>query len=69
YIEFSTMTMTGTMFVYETVRPPLHLGATYNQPLALGRVASNNISFINWSNPDNNKGEDSPNNNSNDLQN
>ncbi len=69
YIEFSNMTMTGTMFVNETVRPPLHLGATYNQPLALGRVASNNISFINWSNPDNNKGEDSPNNNSNDLQN
>lgn len=69
YIEFSNMTMTGTMFVNETVRPPLHLGATHNQPLALGRVASNNISFINWSNPDNNKGEDSPNNNSNDLQN
>lgn len=69
YIEFSNMTMTGTMFVNESVRPPLHLGATYNQPLALGRVASNNISFINWSNPDNNKGEDAPNNNSNDLQN
>ncbi|KPN97694.1 S-layer homology domain-containing protein [Lysinibacillus sp. ZYM-1] len=70
YIEFSNLTMTGTMFVNETVRPPLHLGATYNQPLALGRVASNNISFINWSNPDNNKGEDSSNNNStNDLQN
>lgn len=69
YIEFSNMTLTGTMFVNETVRPPLHLGATYNQPLALGRVASNNISFINWSNPDNNKGDDSSNNNSNDLQN
>jgi len=63
------MTLTGTMFVNETVRPPLHLGATYNQPLALGRVASNNISFINWSNPDNNKGDDSSTNNSNDLQN
>jgi len=69
YIEFSNMTLTGTMFVNETVRPPLHLGATYNQPLALGRVASNNISFINWSNPDNNKGDDSSTNNSNDLQN
>ncbi|WBF56949.1 S-layer homology domain-containing protein [Lysinibacillus sp. JK80] len=69
YIEFSNMTLTGTMFVNETVRPPLHLGATYNLPLALGRVASNNISFINWSNPDNNKGDDSSNNNSNDLQN
>ncbi|MGY4793584.1 S-layer homology domain-containing protein [Lysinibacillus fusiformis] len=69
YIEFSNMTLTGTMYVNETIRPPLHLGATYNQPLALGRVASNNISFINWSNPDNNKGEDSSNNNSNDLQN
>lgn len=69
YIEFSNMTLTGTMFVNDTVRPPLHLGATYNQPLALGRVASNNISFINWSNPDNNKGDDSSNNNSNDLQN
>ncbi|WP_342545635.1 S-layer homology domain-containing protein [Lysinibacillus sp. FSL K6-4013] len=69
YIEFSNMKLTGTMFVNETVRPPLHLGATYNQPLTLGRVASNNISFINWSNPDNNKGEDSSNNNSNDLQN
>jgi len=69
YIEFSNMTLTGTMFVNETVRPPLHLGAIYNQPLALGRVASNNISFINWSNPDNNKGDDSSNNNSNDLQN
>ncbi|MEC1304100.1 S-layer homology domain-containing protein [Lysinibacillus capsici] len=69
YIEFSNMTLTGTMFVNDTVRPPLHLGATYNQPLALGRVASNNISFINWSNPDNNKSDDSSNNNSNDLQN
>ncbi|WP_249649194.1 hypothetical protein, partial [Lysinibacillus sp. D4B2_S17] len=35
----------------------------------LGRGALIDISFINWSNPDNNKGEDSPNNNSNDLQN
>ncbi|WP_155593389.1 S-layer homology domain-containing protein [Lysinibacillus cavernae] len=70
YIEFSNMTLTGTMFVNETVRPPLNLGATNKQPLALGRVASNNISFINWSNPDNNKDEDSSNNNStNDLQN
>jgi len=71
YIEFSNLKMTGTMFVNETVRPPLNLGTTYNQPLALGRVASNNISFINWSNPDNNKGEDSSNNNNstNDLQN
>lgn len=63
------MTLTGAMFVNETVRPPLHIGAANHQPLALGRVASNNISFINWSNPDNNKGEDSSNNNSNDLQN
>lgn len=71
YIEFSNLKMTGTMFVNETVRPPLNLGSTYNQPLALGRVASSNISFINWSNPDNNKGEDSSNNNNstNDLQN
>lgn len=69
YIEFSNMTLTGTMFVNETVRPPLHIGAANHQPLALGRVASNNISFINWSNPDNNKGEDSSTNNSNDLQN
>ena len=69
YIEFSNMTLTGTMFVNETVRPPLHIGAANHQPLALGRVASNNISFINWSNPDNNKGEDSSSNNSNDLQN
>lgn len=62
--------MTGTMFVNETVRPPLHLGATNNQPLSIGRVASNNISFINWSNPDNTKGDGPSNNNStNDLQN
>lgn len=70
YIEFSNLKMTGTMFVNETVRPPLHLGATNNQPLSIGRVASNNISFINWSNPDNTKGDGSSNNNStNDLQN
>ncbi len=71
YIEFNNLKMTGTMFVNETVRPPLHLGATtYNQPLSIGRVASNNISFINWSDPDNTKGEDSSiNNSTNDLQN
>ncbi|MFI2132536.1 S-layer homology domain-containing protein [Lysinibacillus fusiformis] len=71
YIEFNNLKMTGTMFVNETVRPPLHLGATtYNQPLSIGRVASNNISFINWSDPDNTKSEDSSiNNSTNDLQN
>ncbi|MFJ7734634.1 S-layer homology domain-containing protein [Lysinibacillus sp. NPDC097231] len=72
YIEFSNVQLTGTMFVNETVRPPLHLDVSYNQPISLGRIASNNISFINWSNPDNSNGENSSSSNNSpttDLQN
>jgi hypothetical protein len=70
YIEFANVTLTGTMLVNETVRPPLHLDASYYKPLAIGRVASNNFSFINWSNPDKQEGESSSNSNSSsDLQN
>lgn len=70
YIEFSNVTLTGTMLVNETVRPPLHLDVSYYKPLAIGRVASNNFSFINWSNPDKQEGESSSNSNSSsDLQN
>ncbi|MFJ7665126.1 S-layer homology domain-containing protein [Lysinibacillus sp. NPDC097162] len=70
YIEFANVTLTGTMLVNETVRPPLHLDVSYYKPLALGRVASNNFSFINWSNPDKQEGESSSNSNSSsDLQN
>ncbi len=72
YIEFSNIQLTGTMFVNETVRPSLHLDVSYNQPISLGRIASNNISFINWSNPDNSNGESSSSSNNGsttDLQN
>ncbi|MFJ7408907.1 MULTISPECIES: S-layer homology domain-containing protein [unclassified Lysinibacillus] len=70
YIEFANVTLTGTMLVNETVRPPLHLDVSYYKPLAIGRVASNNFSFINWSNPDKQEGESSSNSNSSsDLQN
>ncbi|MGE7691823.1 S-layer homology domain-containing protein [Lysinibacillus sp. NPDC097214] len=53
YIEFSNVTLTGTMLVNETVRPPLQLGVSTYKPLAFGRIASTNTAFINWSNPDN----------------
>ncbi|MFJ5767775.1 S-layer homology domain-containing protein [Lysinibacillus sp. NPDC093210] len=70
YIEFANVTLTGTMLVNETVRPPLHLDVSYYKPLAIGRVASNNFSFINWSNPDKQEGDSSSNSNSSsDLQN
>ncbi|MEK5230401.1 S-layer homology domain-containing protein [Lysinibacillus sp. FSL K6-0232] len=69
YIEFSNITLTGTMFVNETVRPPLRLGTPYSQSLTTGRVASLNTSFINWSNPDNEEENSSTNNSTNDLQN
>ena len=69
YIEFSNITLTGTVFVNETVRPSLRLGTTYNQPLTMGRMASLNTSFINWSNPDNEEEASSTNNPTNDLQN
>ncbi|WP_107950695.1 S-layer homology domain-containing protein [Lysinibacillus parviboronicapiens] len=70
YIEFSNVTLTGTMLVNETVRPPLHLNVSTYKPLAIGRVASNNLSFINWSNPEKPEEDNSTNNNpSTDLQN
>ncbi|MFJ8089609.1 S-layer homology domain-containing protein [Lysinibacillus sp. NPDC095746] len=73
YIEFSNVTLTGTMFVNETVRPPLQLGVSYYKPLRLGpTIASTNTAFINWSNPDNptDEGSSSSNNGpTTDLQN
>ncbi|KOS64531.1 S-layer homology domain-containing protein [Lysinibacillus agricola] len=72
YIEFSNVTLTGTMLVNETVRPPLQLGVSYYKPLSLGRIASNNTAFINWSNPDNPNDEGSSSSNNGpttDLQN
>lgn len=72
YIGFSNITLTGTMLVNETVRPPLHLNASSYKPLSMGRTASTNFSFINWSNPENSNGESSSSSNSNsssDLQN
>lgn len=69
YIAFDNITLTGTMLVNETVRPPLHLDVSYYKPLAIGRVASNNFSFINWSNPDKPEDESSNSNPSGDLQN
>ncbi|MFJ3390188.1 S-layer homology domain-containing protein [Lysinibacillus sp. NPDC086135] len=72
YIEFSNVTLTGTMFVNETVRPPLQLGVSYYKPLWLGPIASTNTAFINWSNPDNptDEGSSSSNNGpTTDLQN
>lgn len=70
YIEFSNVTLTGTMLVNETVRPPLQLNVSTYKPLAIGRVASNNLSFINWSNPEKPEEDNSTNNNpSTDLQN
>ncbi|MGE7999651.1 S-layer homology domain-containing protein [Lysinibacillus sp. NPDC093190] len=72
YIEFSNVTLTGTMLVNETVRPPLQLGASNYKPLSLGRIASTNTAFINWSNPDNPNDEGSSSSNNGpttDLQN
>ncbi|MFJ5565085.1 S-layer homology domain-containing protein [Lysinibacillus xylanilyticus] len=72
YIEFSNVTLTGTMLVNETVRPPLQLGVSYYKPLSLGRIASTNTAFINWSNPDNPNDEGSSSSNNGpatDLQN
>ncbi|MFY0521350.1 S-layer homology domain-containing protein [Lysinibacillus sp. UGB7] len=70
YIEFSNVTLTGTMLVNETVRPPLHLDVSSYKPLSIGRVASNNVSFINWSNPEKPEEDNSTNSNpSTDLQN
>lgn len=69
YIDFNNVTLTGTMLVNETVRPPLHLDVSYYKPLAIGRVASNNFSFINWSNPEKPEDESSNSNPSGDLQN
>ncbi len=69
YIAFDNVTLTGTMLVNETVRPPLHLDVSYYKPLAIGSVASNNFSFINWSNPDKPEDESSNSNPSGDLQN
>ncbi|MEY9972638.1 hypothetical protein ABH966_003013 [Lysinibacillus sp. RC46] len=72
YIEFSNVTLTGTMLVNETVRPPLQLGVSYYKPLSLGPIASTNTAFINWSNPDNptDEGSSSSNNGpTTDLQN
>ncbi|KOP70702.1 S-layer protein [Lysinibacillus sp. FJAT-14745] len=72
YIEFSNVTLTGTMLVNETVRPPLQLGVSNYKPLSLGRIASTNTAFINWSNPENpnDEGSSSPNNGpTTDLQN
>ncbi|MFC9542656.1 S-layer homology domain-containing protein [Lysinibacillus sp. NPDC056959] len=64
YIEFSNITLTGTMHVNETVRPPLQLGFSYYKPLSFGRIASTNTAFINWTNPDNPNDEGSSNNGS-----
>lgn len=72
YIEFSNVTLTGTMLVNETVRPPLQLGATNYKPLSIGCIASTNTAFINWSNPDNPNDEGSSSSNkgsTTDLQN
>ncbi|MEX3747480.1 S-layer homology domain-containing protein [Lysinibacillus xylanilyticus] len=60
YIEFSNVTLTGTMYVNETVRPPLHMGVSDYNPLSIGRIASNNFSFIDWTNPENPNGENPP---------
>ncbi|MEY9978309.1 S-layer homology domain-containing protein [Lysinibacillus sp. RC79] len=72
YIEFSNVTLTGTMLVNETVRPPLQLGVSYYKPSSLGPIASINTAFINWSNPDNPNDEGSSSSNNGpttDLQN
>ncbi|MGE7943506.1 S-layer homology domain-containing protein [Lysinibacillus xylanilyticus] len=60
YIEFSNVTLTGTMYVNETVRPPLHMSVSDYNPLSIGRIASNNFSFIDWTNPENPNGENPP---------
>jgi len=64
YIEFANVTLTGTMLINETVRPPLHLNVSYFKPLNIGRVASSNFSFIDWSNPNKPEGDSSSNSNS-----
>ena len=62
YIRFADVNLTGTMFINETVRPPLHMNVSASNSLrSLGRVASTNLGFINWSNPDQPSKEDSSN--------
>ncbi|WP_264990065.1 S-layer homology domain-containing protein [Lysinibacillus piscis] len=49
YIEFDNITFAGTMFVNEAARSSLQFTGFYQDALKLGRIASNNLAFINWS--------------------
>lgn len=70
YIRFADLNLTGTVFINETVRPPLHMNVSSGNSLrSLGRVASTNLGFINWSNPDQPEDQSSDENSSNGLHN
>lgn len=70
YIRFADVKLTGTVFINETVRPPLHMNTSVsNSPRSLGRIASTNLGFINWSNPDQPEDQPSKEDSSNGLQN
>ena len=59
YIRFENVKLTGTMYINETVRSPLQMnGSSNNSLLSLGRIASTNLGFINWSNPDQSSNEE-----------
>lgn len=70
YIRFADVKLTGTVFINETVRPPLHMNvSTGYSPRSLGRIASTNLGFINWSNPDQPEDQPSKEDSSNGVQN
>ncbi|MFJ7951970.1 S-layer homology domain-containing protein [Lysinibacillus sp. NPDC096418] len=70
YIRFADVKLTGTVFINETVRPPLHMNVSAgNSMRSLGRIASTNLGFINWSNPDQPEDQPSKEDSSNGLQN
>ncbi|KOS66222.1 S-layer protein [Lysinibacillus contaminans] len=72
YIRFADVNLTGTVFINETVRPPLNLNQNVsagNSLRSIGRIASINSAFINWSNPDQPADKPSKEDSSNGLQN
>ena len=70
YIRFADVNLTGTVFINETVRPPLYMNVSSGNSLrSLGRVASTNLGFINWSDPDQPEDSSSQESSSDGLQN
>lgn len=69
YVRFADVNLTGTVFINETVRPSLNLNTASFSPRTMGRVASTNFGFINWSNPDQPADKPAKEDSSNGLQN